>query len=217
MKTNPFYDTWLFFLGATPDHDESGVKYLLVILFPLLLIAGSVIAWRNWQADPLQRTSTHLATWAMRTLIGCMWFQGSLWKLPLPVSSGLKFWTSEMAKHAAFDVHKALVSNIILPALPVLNTLVYLLELGLAASFILGFLVRPFAALGMLFVVQLWFGLYQHPGEWPWTYIFLIFTQGMFLLHHAGRSLGLDATIARAPSGIFAGDHPVAQLYRKAA
>jgi hypothetical protein len=28
------------------------------------------------------------------------------------------------------------------------------------------------AIIGMLFVAHLWLGLYRHPGEWPWTYIF---------------------------------------------
>ena len=51
----------------------------------LALIAASVwIARKNWQDDPEQRTGHHLATWGMRFFIGTMWFQGSLWKLPLP-------------------------------------------------------------------------------------------------------------------------------------
>lgn len=82
MRTNPLYDSWLFLIGATPDHEGSGVRYLLVLLFWALLIASIVIAWRNWQRDPEQRTATHLATWFMRVMIGIMWFQGSLWKLP---------------------------------------------------------------------------------------------------------------------------------------
>jgi hypothetical protein len=57
------------------------------------------------------------------------------------------------------------------------------------------------SVIGMLFVAQLWLGLYRHPGEWPWTYIFLIFVQGFFLLNNAGKSLGLDALLFRAPCG----------------
>src|SRR5438552_2952112 len=68
----------------------------------------------------------------------------------------------------------------------------YLTELSLAVAFILGFLVRPLSVIGMLFVAQLWLGLYLHPGEWPWLYIFLIFVQGWFFLDNAGNSLGLD-------------------------
>jgi len=217
MRTNPFYDTWLFLIGRTDDHVDSGVGPLLVVVFLVLLLASAWIAWRNWQDDAGQRTTGHLATWFMRLMIGCMWYQGSLWKLPLPVSGGLKYWTEEMAKYAAFDIHKSIVTNIFLPLMPLINPLVYLTELSLAVAFMLGFMVRPLAVIGMLFVLHLWLGLYQHPQEWPWTYIFLIFVQGFFLLNNAGKSLGLDALLARAPFGPFVGDGFVARLYRRIA
>ena len=217
MRTNPFYDAWLFLTGQTDDHATSGVGLLLVVLFWALLLASVWIAWRNWQDDPSQRTRGHLATWFMRVMIGCMWFQGSIWKLPLPVSGGLSYWTDEITRNAAFDAHKWIATNVLLPALPVLNPLVYLTELSLAAAFMLGFLVRPLGAVGMLFVLHLWLGLYHHPNEWPWLYIFLIFVQGFFVLTNAGRSLGLDALIARAPFRPFAGQGLAARLYRKVA
>ena len=215
MRTNPFLDAWLFLIGQSPDHAGSGVGWLLVALFWALAIAGIVIAKRNWDADPSQRTREHLATWFMRTFIGYMWFQGSLWKLPLPISGGFKYWTEEMGNYAAFDAHRALVKNVYVPLLSIINPIVFLTELSLGAAFILGFMVRPVAAVGILFVAHLWLGLYQHPHEWPWQYVFLMFTQGMFLVHNAGRSLGLDATLNRQPVGPFAGDGRLATLYRK--
>lgn len=216
MRTNPFYDAWLFLIGETNDHMGSGVRPLLVVLF-LALLAGSIwIAWRNWQADPGQRTRAHLATWFMRLMIGCMWFQGSLWKLPLPVSGGFKYWTEEMSRYAAFDLHKWIATNVFVPLLPLINPLVFLTELSLAVAFMLGFMVRPLGVVGVLFVTHLWFGLYHHPNEWPWLYIFLIFVQSFFILNNAGKSLGLDALIARAPFSPFAGDGILARLYRRA-
>ncbi len=151
----------------------------------------------------------------MRLLIGGMWLEGSLWKLPLPVSGGLSYWIGEETKYASFEIHRWLVTNVMIPALPVLNPIVYLTELSLAVSFALGFCVRPVAAIGILFVLQLWFGLYLHPNEWPWTYIFLMFLQAQFLMNNAGRSLGLDAMLARKPFAPFAGDGPIATLYRR--
>jgi hypothetical protein len=41
MRTNPFYDAWLFLIGATGDHEGSGVRWLLVALFLGLLIASA--------------------------------------------------------------------------------------------------------------------------------------------------------------------------------
>jgi hypothetical protein len=217
MRTNPFYDAWLFLTGQTPDHIGSGVGPLLVVLFLALLAGSGWIAWRNWQDDASQRTGAHLATWFMRVMIGCMWFQGSLWKLPLPVSGGLTYWTEELSRYAAFDLHKWIATNVFIPLLPLMNPLVYLTELSLAVAFMVGFLVRPLGVVGMLFVVHLWLGLYHHPNEWPWLYIFLIFVQGFFVLNSAGKSLGLDALLARAPVGPFAGNGVLARLYRNLA
>lgn len=216
MRTNPFYDAWLFLIGNTSDHENSGVGWLLTVLFLALLLASIWIAYRNWQQDPAQRAKEHLATWFMRVMIGIMWFQGSLWKLPLPVSGGFEGWAKALGENAAFGFHRWIATNIFIPLLPVINPLVFLTELSLAIAFILGFLVRPMGVIGMLFVAHLWLGLYLHPAEWPWLYIFLIFVQGFFVLNNAGKSLGLDALIARAPFGPFAGEGLLARLYRKA-
>ena len=215
MRTNPFLDTFLFLIGRTPDHQNSGFGPLLTVLFLVLLVASLVIARRNWLIDPAQRTYEHLARWFMRVMIGCMWFQGSLWKLPLPVSGGLKFWTEEEGRYAAFEAHKWFATHALVPGLPVLNSMVYLTELSLAVSFMLGLFVRPMAIIGILFTFQLWLGLYQHPNEWPWEYMFLCFTMGFFFVDRAGMSLGLDALLAkRAPT---ADDGPLLRFYRRLA
>ncbi len=217
MRTNPFYDAWLFLIGSTSDHENSGVGWLMTALFLALLVASGWIARRNWQQDPTQRTTQHLATWFMRVMIGAMWYQGSLWKLPLPVSGGFAGWTAALADNAAFEFHKSIARNVFVPLLPIINPVVFFTELSLGAAFILGFLVRPFGVVGMLFVAHLWLGLYRHPAEWPWLYIFLIFVQGFFVLNSAGKSLGLDGLIARMAMGPFAGDGALARLYRKIA
>jgi len=213
VRTNPFYDSWLFIIGQTNDHINSGVGPLLVVVFFGLLIGSSWIAWHSWQEDPSQRTREIFATWFMRVIIGCMWFQGSLWKLPLPVSGGFKYWTEERSRYAAFGWHKALVEGVYLPLIQVIDPIVFSTELTFAVSYILGFMVRPVAVIGVLFTLHLWLGLYVHPGEWPWEYIFLVFVQGFFFVTNAGRSLGLDALLHRKPIGLFAGDSVIARLY----
>ena len=217
MKVNPFYDTWEFLLGRTDDHQNAGpfFAWVLTLGFIALLAAGMWIAWRNWQDDPRQHTREHVCNWIMRTLIGCMWFEGSLWKLPLPISGGLQGWTGQLAEYAAFPIHSWIATNIFLPGLAVINPLVFLAEFGMSIALILGFFVRPFAILGVLFTAHLWLGLYRHPGEWPWEYIFLIFVMGYFYLNNAGMSLGLDAIMARRPWGPLKGNGAVANLYRR--
>jgi hypothetical protein len=217
MRTNPFYDTWLFLIGRTSDHENSGIGWLLAALFIALLAASIWIARTNWRNDPAQRSMKNLATWFMRVMIGAMWFQGSLWKLPLPVSGGFAGWTKALSENAAFGFHRWIATNIYIPLLALINPIVFMTELSLAIAFILGFLVRPLGVIGMLFVAHLWLGLYLNPSEWPWSYMFLIFVQGFFVLANAGTSLGLDGLLARAPIGPFVGDGLVAHFYRKIA
>ena len=62
-------------------------------------------------------------------------------------------------------------------------------------SLMLGAGVRFFALIGALQILNLWLGLYSAPGEWPWTYFFLLLLMLNFALHHYGRSLGLDAIL----------------------
>ena len=198
MRSDPFTDAWQFLIGATNDQEALGWgRYPVVLLFLVLLLASVGIARANWRMDPSQRTAAHLWTWAFRVALGVMWFQGSLWKLPLPDAPGLRYWTGQMAEHAASPFLAGLVRDILLPHMPVVDPLVFLAEMGLAVSFILGITVRPVAALGGLYTLGLWVGLYRHPGEWPWQYIFLAIAQGLLAVHGAGRSLGLDGLLAR--------------------
>ena len=198
MRTNPFLDIWLFLIGSTPDHMAIGAfAYVLVALFLLLILASLWIARINWREDPSQRSGVHVTTWACRVLIGCMWFQGCLWKLPLPISGPFQYWTGEMAEHAAFAWHRALATGVYLPYLHFIQPVVFLAELSFACSLILGFGVRLFALLSTGFVLHLWLGLYRHPNEWPWTYVFLAMLMVLFIVYAAGRSLGADALLRR--------------------
>ena len=49
--------------------------------------------------------------------------------------------------------------------------------------------------IGAAQILNQWLGLYSAPGEWPWTYFFLLVLMLVFALHRYGRSLGLDAII----------------------
>jgi hypothetical protein len=196
----PLSDFWDFLIGNTGDHDALGAwKYLLIALFLALIISSVAIAVKNWREDPSQRTGSDLATWFVRVLVGCMWFQGMLWKLPLPVSGGLKYWLEQMANRAAFEWHRELVTGVYLPYQYLFNPLAFLAELTFAVSLMLGLGVRLVSSLGVIFALHLWLGIYRpgDPAEWPWSYVFLAMVMFMFALHAAGRSLGLDAWLRR--------------------
>jgi uncharacterized membrane protein YphA (DoxX/SURF4 family) len=200
MPKNPISDIWQFLTATTSDYlDLGGWRFLLLALFWMLLAASVLIAYRNWKEDPAQRSGVHLGTWVARVLVGCMWFEAMLWKLPLPVSGGLQFWTEQEATRAAFEIHRVLVKDFLLPYLYLFGPIVFLAELSFAVSMMLGFAVRLVCMLAIAFVLQLWLGIYLpgNPAEWPWSYIFLAMLMFLFSLYAAGRSLGLDAWLRR--------------------
>jgi hypothetical protein len=198
MHSNPFTDALHFLTATTNDYLKLGNwRYLVLALFWALLLAGIAVALQNWREDSAQRTGRHFGVWLVRVLIGCMWFQGMLWKLPLPVSDGLQYWTEQEVSHAAFEFHRTFIKDVVLPYMTIFGPIVFLAELAFAASMMLGLAVRFVGVLAIAYVLQLWLGLYGSPAEWPWTYIFLATLMFLFVLEGAGRSLGLDAWLRR--------------------
>ena len=200
MPKNPFTDAWQFLTATTGDYMAlGGWRFLILALFWALFLGSVAIAIRNWNEDPEQRSARHIGIWIVRVLIGCMWFEGMLWKLPLPASDGLSYWTTQMGTRAAFEFHRNFVTGFLLPNLYLFGPVVFLAELTFAASMILGFAVRIISVLAIAFVLNLWLGIYLpgNPAEWPWSYIFLAMLMFLFSLNAAGRSLGLDAWLRR--------------------
>jgi hypothetical protein len=214
---NPVNDIWQFLTANTVDYLAIGPwRFLLLALFWVLLIASIAIAIKNWRQDPEQRSGRVLGMAFVRVLIGCMWFQGSLWKLPLPASEGLRYWTTQEATRAAFTLHQELIKNVVLPNLDLLGPLVYMAELTFAVSMMLGFAVRGVGVLAILFVLQLWLGIYRpgEPAEWPWTYMFLALLMFVFVIDAAGRRLGLDALLRRDARAARAGKGLIGYVQR---
>ena len=200
--TTPIIDLYHFLIADTGDFNSLGLyKYLVIGFFYALAAGGIALAMINWREDASQRSSRAVWLFVTRFLIGCMWFQGSLWKLPIGHENGLYFWTEQMAGRAAFQFHRDFVTNVVLPNFAILNPIVYLAELGFAASLMLGLFVRLASFGAALFTLNLWLGIYnQRPGdaaEWPWSYVFLAMLMGFFVADAAGRALGADAWLRR--------------------
>ncbi|MGO9628004.1 MAG: DoxX family membrane protein [Xanthobacteraceae bacterium] len=189
MRQNPLGDA-LAFLVATD-------KLWFTVVFWLLLLGSAAAALRAWRADPAQRSVQHVGYGLIRVIIGIMWWQQSLWKIPPHYDWGLIHWMEEMVEHASTQLQSVLVRDLVLPNIAVFGPLVYAIEVAIAVSLILGVVTRLGAALGALMAINLWLGLYNAPGEWPWTYMFLVVLQLIFLLYPPGRSLGVDALVWR--------------------
>jgi uncharacterized membrane protein YphA (DoxX/SURF4 family) len=165
-------------------------------IYWILLIASCLIALSVWQRTPALRNAATLGRWVLHIVIGTMWWQASLWKIP-PNFGGLTYFVQQIVDHAAIPLQAWLFRTIVLPGIGVFGWVVYLTEALIAVSMILGFLTRPFALLGLAMAVNLWLGLYSAPGEWPWTYGFLVVLQALFVIDPPGRDLGLDAAYSR--------------------
>jgi uncharacterized membrane protein YphA (DoxX/SURF4 family) len=205
MPANPFSDVVSFLAGSAHDYNPFGASRYISVAFYLTVIAGSCfVAWRNWSADPAQRTVKNIFIWLMRLTIAGMWYQGTLWKLPLPVSDAFMYWTGALAKYTAFAPHAWLVKTVFLPYIFLLQPVIYLTEIFFTVTLSLGVATRFASLLAVLFTVHLWIGLYNDPTEWPWTYIAIIVTHGMFIASEAGRSLGLDHWLRKHPPAFVA-------------
>jgi uncharacterized membrane protein YphA (DoxX/SURF4 family) len=172
-------------------------KFWFTVIFWLLLLGSIAAALQVWRTDPAQRSARHIGIGLLRFMVGCMWWQQSLWKIPPHYDWGLIHWMQEMVEHASTELQSVLVRDLVLPNIAVFGPLVYAIEVAIGASLILGLFTRLGAALGALMAINLWLGLYNAPGEWPWTYMFLVVIQLLFLIYPPGRSLGVDVLLQR--------------------
>ena len=192
-------------MNDRPNPAVDVVKLLRVAGWPtpvfwMLLLVSCAIAALVWRSDPAQRSVRSIALWLLRLLTGCMWWQQSLWKIP-PNYDGLIYWMKQEVVHAAIALQGELVDVAVLPHITLFGPLVYAIEVAIGVSLILGLLARWGALLGLLMAINLWLGLYSAPGEWPWTYFFLIIIQALFVINPLGQVLDADALLRqpRAP------------------
>jgi uncharacterized membrane protein YphA (DoxX/SURF4 family) len=208
MKPNPLSDALHFLVQPA----------WTTALYWLLLLSSIAIALYAWRSIASQRSSRNVGDWLCRFLIGSMWWQQTLWKLPPlytdnpsdPTNSGLHYWMTREGQSASIPLQAGFVNHIVLPHFYFFAPIVYTLEVLTAVSLMLGIFVRLWGLIGALQVLNLWLGLYNAEGEWPWTYFFLLVLQVIFTLHRYGRSLGLDAiiverTASRRVSGVAGG------------
>jgi hypothetical protein len=102
MRPNPAYDALSFLTEpAWPTTP-----------FWLLLLGSCVIAAIVIRQQLGQRTVRDVAIWLLRFIVGVMWWQQSLWKIP-PNYGGLIYWMKQMVDHAAIPLQGELVARIV--------------------------------------------------------------------------------------------------------
>ncbi len=202
MRTNPFLDALLFMLGYDDNYKPLGVwQYPLIVLFDVLVALNIVLLIANWRSDSAQRTGRNIYLWIARSLLGAMWYQGTLWKLPLPVSGGFKYWMDQIAHNAAFPAMANFYNDVPIPNIAYVNAVAYASELSFAIALMLGFMTRAAGVAAMALSANIRLGLYHNGSEWPWQYAFLILVLGFLALDAAGRAFGIDAMLHRRMVG----------------
>jgi|SRR5579872_2280166 len=213
MPQNPISDFLNFVIGQYGDQVSlskaglGGLVWLTLAVYWVLFVGGIGIAIYSWARDASQRTAAHLSIFIMRFTMAGMWALATLWKLPWPVSDGFKYWLGASVKGSSFHWHASMMA-MFNDHIALVQPLVFLLETALTISLMLGIGVRLAGVIGTAFLINLWIGLYNAEGEWPWTYIGIAWAHGMFAAAAAGRSLGLDHWLRDRVPG------PVGRLYR---
>jgi hypothetical protein len=193
MTPNPFSDV-LHFLTQPA---------WTTLVYWLLLLGSIAVAAYAWRTIPAQRSGVQVANWLCRFFVGSMWWQQTLWKLPPlytdnpsdPLNSGLHYWMNQLGQSAWLPPQAYFVNHVVIPHFYFFAPIVYVLEVLTGVSLILGLFVPLWGLIGVLQVLNLWLGLYHAPGEWPWTYFFLLVLMVIFTVNRSGRSLGLDAIL----------------------
>jgi len=163
-------------------------------VFWVLLLVSCGIAFSAWQRTPAQRTPRTVGIFALRLIMGVMWWQQSLWKIP-PNYDGLVFWMKQIVAHSSVPLQASIFDRFVVPNIAWFGPLVYGVEVLVGVSLMLGVLTRVFSVIGLLMVLNLWVGLYSAPNEWPWTYGYLIVIQALFVIDPPGRRLGLEQPV----------------------
>jgi uncharacterized membrane protein YphA (DoxX/SURF4 family) len=190
MRTNPFTDG-IFFLT---EHYWATPTFWVILLVSLAI---AVVAFATLAE---QRTIGHLVRYIVRGVVGLMWWQQSLWKVP-PDFDSLRHWVDEMIKNAAFPIQAQILQSVVLPNFTAFGYLIYSLEVLIGISLIIGLFVRATSTIGALMIFNIYLGLYRSDSEWPWTYAFLVLLMVLFAVERYGRSLGADALIATRIQG----------------
>lgn len=137
-----------------------------------------------------------------RVLIGVLWLFSLRWKLPPSFDGGeergLREWLDLMVEHAAFGFYGDLIESVVIPNFTFFAWLLFLAELLVGLSLLLGYRVWAGGLVGLALSLNLGVGLLEVPGEWPWSYAMLAMWHGVFVMSGAGQVWGLDGTLGSA-------------------
>lgn len=146
-----------------------------------------------------------------RVMIGFLWFQSLLWKLPPDFgcgprgaasigqagASGLCDWIGREIAMPLVPAYAAFLQGLVVPNFAFFGWMTWLLEAFIAVSLLLGVLTRLGGLAGVAQAANLLIGLAGAEHEWYWTYLMLLILCGLFAATAAGRVWGVDRLLVR--------------------
>lgn len=137
-----------------------------------------------------------------RILLGVLWLANLTWKLPPDFGrddpEGLLYNFELAAAHAVVAPLRTLAEDVLIPHFTLFGWIVFLVELAVGLSLLLGLWTRIGALLGVVQSIAITLLVVRAPDEWVWTYVLLVAMSLVVALTPSGERLSLDARLRRA-------------------
>jgi uncharacterized membrane protein YphA (DoxX/SURF4 family) len=137
-----------------------------------------------------------------RILLGVLWLANLTWKLPPDFGrddpEGLLYNFELAAEHAVGAPLGTLAEDVLIPHFTLFGWIVFLIELAVGLSLLLGLWTRVGALLGVVQSIAITLLVVRAPDEWVWTYVLLVAMSLVVALTPSGERLSLDARLRRA-------------------
>lgn len=129
---------------------------------------------------------------ATRIGFGLLWLEGASWKdLPrfgLDTQENLYYWISRAVEFPVWAPYAAFVEHVVLPNFLPFAWAIFLTELAIGASLVLGIKVRWFALVALFMTINIAFTVLNTPAEWPWSYALMAMVSLTLFAHPSSHS-----------------------------
>ncbi|MEP6509241.1 MAG: hypothetical protein ABJC63_13535 [Gemmatimonadales bacterium] len=147
-----------------------------------------------------RRRRYDLAFATARVAVGSYWLYEQHWKLPpdfgLHDARGLMFAFEQSMRYPTIDLYRVVLQEIVVPHFHLFGWLLFLVEVAIGVSLVLGAWTRAGALLGVLQAVSLLVAQARTP-EGPWVYVAILVANLVVLLTPSNRRFSVDAWRAR--------------------
>jgi uncharacterized membrane protein YphA (DoxX/SURF4 family) len=137
-----------------------------------------------------------------RILLGVLWLANLTWKLPPDFGrkdpEGLLYNFELASEHAVVAPLRRLAEDVLIPHFTLFGWMVFLVELAVGLSLLLGLWTRVGALVGVAQSIAITLLVARAPDEWIWTYVLFVGMSVVVALTPSGERLSLDARRRRS-------------------